>query len=114
MHIVRAAVAFSPLRMPCNVFVAWAFKPSDGGWVRVFGHVRTEEDAHEAAEWELLYSREGYDDYEVVRTISFKKKKHGWKYDLELGQLEWPAAVNRAAGNTLEPRPDVFSVARIF
>ena len=69
------AVAFSPLRMPCYVFVVWAFKPSNGGWVRLFGHFRTEQDARRTVAyfWRLLFASEYFIDYQVVRTIFFKK-----------------------------------------
>ena len=58
---------------PRHVWVAKAYSPHDGGWVRIFGNFKTEELAWEAVQlfWEMLVTHGDHKTIEVIKTIKF-------------------------------------------
>ena len=56
------------------VWVVRALSPRDGGWVRWFGHFRSETDAWLLIEmfWEMMVRAADYTTLKVVKTISFQ------------------------------------------
>ena len=58
---------------PRYAWVAKAYSPHDGGWVRIFGNFKTEELAWEAVHlfWETLVTHGDHKTIEVIKTIKF-------------------------------------------
>ena len=59
--------------MPCYCYIIKAWSPRDGGWMRLFGYFKTEQDA-----WDLIYLltpllelHRDIEGFNVVRTIKF-------------------------------------------
>ena len=58
------------LAMPCYCYIIKAWSPRDGGWMRLFGYFKTEQDA-----WDVIYFLTpfilDFEGFNVVRTIKF-------------------------------------------
>ena len=56
--------------MPCYCYIIKAWSPRDGGWMRLFGYFKTEQDA-----WDVIYFLTlfilDFEGFNVVRTIKF-------------------------------------------
>ena len=61
------------------VLYAQAFSPRDGGWVRWFGHFRSEEMAWLMVTklWEMIVDAGDYETIEVRRTLTWRRRT-GW------------------------------------
>ena len=63
------------------VWIVIALSPRDGGWVRMFGKFRTENDAWRAVHWflPLMELAGDYVSVDVVKTISFHGRVQAWR-----------------------------------
>ena len=56
--------------MPCYCYIIKAWSPRDGGWMRLFGYFKTEQDA-----WDVIYFLTpfilDFEGFNVVQTIKF-------------------------------------------
>ena len=54
--------------MPCYNYIIKAWSPRDGGWVRLLGYFKTEQDAWDLIDALIPSEIEGFN---VLRTITF-------------------------------------------
>ena len=62
--------------MAMYVWYVQAFSPRDGGWVRWFGHFRSEEMAWLMVTmlWEMIVDAGDYETIEVRRTLTWRRR----------------------------------------